>query len=86
MYHIPSTALLVQVIHVLCDYDDLTGVALLELCKGLVGGIWRCLGSLSATCIVKIDDQCRIARKSFRGGDVFDTMLRPKPVFRAEGF
>ena len=75
-----------KVIHVLRDYYDLTGVKLLELCKRLVGGVWRRIGSLFAACIVKIDDHCWVARKAFRGGDVLYTMLSPKPVFRAEGF
>ena len=48
-------------------------------------GVRRYLCRLFAATVIEIDDQLRVAGKAFGSGDVLDPVLRPKPVFGAEG-
>ena len=70
-----------QIVDVLSHQKHVARILLLQPGQSLMGRIGDCLGRLTAAGIVEIDHQLRIACITFRGCDVFDPMLRPKPAF-----
>lgn len=77
--------LFVQSVHVLRDYDDVTGPFFLKPRERVVGGIGRGRSGLLTAGVVKGVDKGGIAGKALWCGHVLDPVLRPKPAFIAKG-
>jgi hypothetical protein len=75
------TRLFVEPIDILRDQNHLSGKAGLQVRQCDMRRVWFRLCRLYAARIVKTMYQIGIAGKGLGCGDVFDSMLRPKPAF-----
>jgi len=80
MYYTWHPGPFMQIIDILGNDQNLTGIQGRKLCKRHMRRIWRRPKAIRASRIVKAMHQIRITRKPVRGRHILKVILRPQPV------